>query len=68
MIAISVNNKIEQFDDPLTIEKALHALGYGDKEMLGIALNQTFVTKEQWNQTRLKQGDKIDILNPVSGG
>jgi len=47
---------------------ALKMLGRDDEAMLGVALNQTFVSKTQWAETQLNDNDKVDILNPISGG
>ena len=68
MIQVSINNQIETFDTDCTVSKALDTLGYEKTGMLGIAINQTFVPKDQWAETVLNDQDKIDILNPVSGG
>ena len=68
MIQVSINNSLETLDKHCTILKALEALGYTKTAMLGVAINQTFIPKDQWDQTELKDQDQLDILNPVSGG
>ena len=68
MIQVSINNSLETLDEHCTILKALEVLGYTKTGMLGIAVNQTFIPKDQWDQTELKDNDQLDILNPVSGG
>ena len=68
MINISVNNIIQQLPDNTSIEQAIETLEYKDKTMLGVALNQSFIPKDQWSATQLKNKDQLDILNPVSGG
>ena len=52
----------------MSVSQALEKLGYANKTMLGIAVNQVFVSKDQWDATTLNDFDKVDILNPVSGG
>lgn len=32
------------------------------------AVNETFVPKSQYGDTPLKDGDRIDIVNPMQGG
>ena len=68
MIQISINNSLETLDVDCTVLKALDALGYEKKSMLGVAINQTFIPKDQWAETVLNDQDKVDILNPMSGG
>lgn len=68
MIKISVNNTIQHLSDNINIEQAIDVLGYKEATMLGVALNHSFIPKEQWSATQLKNQDQLDILNPVSGG
>jgi len=68
MIQVSINNSLETLDKNCTVFKALEVLGYEKTGMLGVAINQTFVPKDQWRDTVLNDQDKVDILNPVSGG
>ncbi len=68
MIQVSINNQLETLDRNCTVLKALDVLGYQKTAMLGVAINQTFVPKDQWAETELNDRDKVDILNPVSGG
>ncbi len=68
MIDVSVNNSIRQLPDNSSIQEAIEILEFKDDSMLGVALNQVFIPKEQWSATCLKQHDLLDILKPVSGG
>ncbi len=68
MIQVSINNQLEALDTHCTVLKALEILGYQKTNMLGVAINQTYIPKDQWAETELNDQDKIDILNPVSGG
>lgn len=38
------------------------------KENYVIALNQTFVPRDQWQNTLLQTGDEIELLSPMAGG
>lgn len=68
MIKVSINNKIETFKSGSSVQQAIDVLGYKSNAMLGVAVNQIFISKDNWIETQLKEGDKMDILNPVSGG
>lgn len=68
MITVSINNSQEILETGSTVLNAIEVLGYESNYMIGVALNQHFVPKDQWNKTLLNSNDKVDILNPVSGG
>lgn len=65
---VSINNSIEELESDASVLNALETLGYESTAMLGIAVNQMFVPKDQWALTYLQENDQIDILNPISGG
>jgi len=64
---ISINGEIKEFDrDSLTIQELLEIIDYG--KGIAIALNETFVLKTKYQETTIKDGDRLDILSPVQGG
>jgi len=64
---ISINGEIKEFDkDTLTIKEILDELGYS--KGIAVALNETFVLKGKYQDTIVKEGDRLDILSPVQGG
>ena len=68
MIKVSINNSITALESDTSVLNALKILGYETTSMLGVAVNQIFVPKDQWASTCLQENDQIDILNPISGG
>ncbi|WP_366657047.1 sulfur carrier protein ThiS [Fodinicurvata sp. EGI_FJ10296] len=50
-----------------TLEAALVELKYGDMTV-ATALNQGFVPAPQRSATPLKDGDRIEVIAPMSGG
>jgi sulfur carrier protein len=64
---ISINAEIKEFDKEfLTIQELLEIINYG--EGIAIALNETFILKTKYQETTIKDGDRLDILSPVQGG
>jgi len=64
---ISINAEIKEFDkDSLTIQELLEKIDYG--KGIAIALNETFILKTKYQETTIKDGDRLDILSPVQGG
>jgi len=64
---ISINGEIKEFDrDSMTIQELLEIIDYG--KGIAIALNETFILKTKYQETTIKDGDRLDILSPVQGG
>ena len=64
---ISLNGKrIET--DATTLTSLLLAQGYEMKTAFACAINSTFVPRQQWPERILKNGDRIDIVTPITGG
>lgn len=68
MIQVSINNEKQTLEPGATVQDAIEAIGLADQSMLGVALNMTFVPKDQWEKTCLNDNDQLDVLRPVSGG
>jgi len=64
---VSINGEIKEFDrDSMTIQELLEIIDYG--KGIAIALNETFILKTKYQETTIKDGDRLDILSPVQGG
>jgi len=46
---------------------ALDRLGYGGRRVV-VAVNETFVPKEEWPALRMQSGDRLDVLAAIEGG
>ena len=68
MLEISVNGERKSLQQPLVLEKAMQEWGFDPDDLLVIAVNQTFVPRDQWADTDVKAADEIDILQPIVGG
>ena len=49
------------------LAEALDALGFGERRVV-VAVNETFVAKEEWPSYRLQTGDRLDVLSAIEGG
>jgi sulfur carrier protein len=50
------------------LQALLLARGYKLETAFACAINNTFVPRPQWPERRLINGDKIDIVTPITGG
>ena len=67
MIQVTINGEPKQLQKNTTISEMLTQLDY-QNEWLGVAINTTFISKIEHDQTIIKEGDNIDILSPIQGG
>jgi sulfur carrier protein len=54
--------------DAATLQALLEARGYDFKTAFACAINNAFVPRPQWPQRALKNGDRIDVVTPITGG
>ena len=57
----------EAAEQPPTLARALLGLGYGDR-IVATALNGEFVAAQARAQTRIADGDRLEVLAPMQGG
>jgi sulfur carrier protein len=63
---IRVNGRPIEIEAP-TLERLLDELGYGEK-IVATAVNQEFVRDKDRAETRLVEGDAVEIVAPRQGG
>ena len=51
-----------------TLQTLLLARGYKLESAFACAINSTFVPRPQWPRHLLADGDRIDIVTPITGG
>jgi len=67
MIKVSVNGEIKEIEKSLNIHQLIRELNYTQKGF-AVAVNTTFISIKNYEQTIINDGDTIDILAPVQGG
>ena len=64
---VIVNGDSKEFKDSATLKEVVDSLGIEDKVMAA-AVNMSVVKRDDWGKCSLKNSDKIELLNFVSGG
>jgi sulfur carrier protein len=54
--------------DATTLQALLLARGYSLESAFACAINNCFVPRPQWPSRVLVNGDRIDIVTPITGG
>ena len=65
---ITLNGKITDVDEDITIADCLHSLSLSNRTPLAVALNGEVVPKSNYTPLTLKQGDTLEIVNAIGGG
>ena len=64
---LTINGKERTFADSLTLVELIEQLGMkGDR--VAVELNNDIVSRAQWPETSLQDGDRLEIVHFVGGG
>ena len=63
---VFVNGDRIRIDTDLLAE-IVDALGFGDRKVV-VAVNETFVAKDEWRTYQVRSEDRLDILSAMQGG
>ena len=67
MIDISINGERISVE-AASLQSLLLERGYKLETAFACAINNTFVPRPQWPERTLVNGDRIDIVTPITGG
>jgi len=64
---VTVNGEERQVNEETSLGELIGSLGIEEKVMAA-AVNMEIVKKERWQEHRLKEGDRVELLHFVGGG
>ena len=64
---IQVNGQSREVDDTLSLPELIASLDL-KSEQIAVELNQKVIRRSHWQQTVLRDDDKIEIVHFVGGG
>ncbi len=67
MNTLSLNGEPLLTEAP-TLQALLLERGYDPGAAFACALNHVFVPRHHWPQQAVRDGDRIDVITPVTGG
>lgn len=62
-----INGEEKNFDETSNIHDVMEQTGMLERKA-AVALNGGFVSKAQYEQTTIKDGDQLEIIAPMQGG
>ena len=66
-IKIFINGDLKKFPSETNIVSVLESLNISSKH-IAIELNENLVFRSDWQETNLKDGDKVEIVKAIGGG
>jgi thiamine biosynthesis protein ThiS len=67
VMRLTINGEEHEIAAPLTLSSLIEQLGMkGDR--VAVELNRDIIRREQWPETALKDGDRLEIVHFVGGG
>lgn len=64
---ITINGEQRDFSDVVSLDDMVRLLEL-PRERIAIELNQAVIRRAEWPATKLREGDKIEIVHFVGGG
>ena len=64
---LQINGEERELAEGLTLAALLQQLGM-KPDRVAVELNREIVRREAWGQTRLKTGDRLEVVQFVGGG
>ena len=66
-IKIFINGDLKKFPKEINIVSVLESLNISSKH-IAIEINENLVFRSDWQETNLKDGDKVEIVKAIGGG
>jgi len=66
-MTLTINGENRDFENVTTLSDLILQLGM-KADRVAIELNRNLVRREQWSDTKLSNGDKLEIVHFVGGG
>lgn len=66
---LTINGESRQFDDEIrTVEQLLERLEIEARAGLAVAVGDEVVSRSDWQDHRLEDGDRVEIIRAAQGG
>jgi sulfur carrier protein len=68
-VRIELNGKRVELSDQATVAEAVDAAGAnGDRRGIAVALEGEVVPRGEWERTRLRAGQSVEVVRAIQGG
>jgi sulfur carrier protein len=66
-IKIFINGDLKNFPQETNIASVLESLNISPKH-IAIEINESLIFRSAWEETNLKDGDRVEIVKAIGGG
>ena len=64
---LQINGDFREFNGPLTLSALVEILGL-KPDRVAVELNRSIVRRDDWPETDLREGDRLEMVQFVGGG
>ena len=64
---VRLNGSDTELDDDTTLDAVVRRYGRGERG-IAVALNGEVVGRARWNDVKLAEGDRVEVLGAIGGG
>jgi sulfur carrier protein len=65
---IQLNGDSRELEEPTSIALLVQSLVGGEQDGVAVAMNGEIVSRSQWEEREVQDGDDIEIVRAVQGG
>ena len=67
MASVFLNGELVDIEDEMTLGYVLNHWHY-NRELIAVALNETFISRRLYDETIIRNNDKIEVVSAMQGG
>jgi sulfur carrier protein len=67
-MTIELNGELVEIDDPVTVAVAVKLTGSDGDRGVAVAVDGEVVPRSAWDETRLAEGQKVEVVGAIQGG
>jgi sulfur carrier protein len=68
MTVITINGERRELGELATVEAAVRAAGAPDGRGVAVAVDGEVVPRGEWQTTKVREGQQVEVLHAVQGG
>ena len=67
-MTIIINGKETMLDGSMSVIEYLASIGFDEQVSIAVAINGEIISKDQYVETQLQDGDSMEVVRAIGGG
>ena len=63
-----INGKETMLDGSMSVIEYLDSIGFDEQVSIAVAINGEIISKDQYVETQLQDGDSMEVVRAIGGG